>query len=114
MTSQTSAFRDESPKGVGRLQRRRDLADYEDAEAEDERRPSLWVEPATEWGPGHVELVEIPSPRVNDNIVAYWQPREPILAGQSREFSYRLRFTNEPLDDSLESVFEYLATGSGR
>jgi glucans biosynthesis protein len=51
-----------------------------------------------------VELVEIPSPRVNDNIVAYWQPRDPILAGQSRQFSYRLRFTDEPLDNSLARV----------
>lgn len=104
MTSQTSAFQDDSPKGFGLLQRKRDFADYEDADAQYERRPSLWVEPATEWGPGHVELVEIPTPRVNDNIVAYWQPREPILGGQSREFSYRLRFTNEPLDDSLARV----------
>jgi glucans biosynthesis protein len=102
---QTSHFVDESPKGFGLLQRKRDFGDFEDAEAQYERRPSLWVEPATEWGPGHVELVEIPSPReMNDNIVAYWQPREPIAAGQSRQFSYRLRFTDEPLDDSLARV----------
>ena len=37
------------------------FADYQDAEAQYERRPSLWVEPAR-MGPGHVELVEIPSP----------------------------------------------------
>jgi glucans biosynthesis protein len=102
---QTSAFADESPKGFGLLQRKRDFADYEDAEAQYERRPSLWVEPSTEWGPGHVELIEIPSAReMNDNIVAYWQPREPIAAGQSRQYSYRLRFTDEPLDDSLARV----------
>ena len=41
---------------------------------------------------------------MNDNIVAYWQPRTPIAAGQSAEFSYRLRFTTEPLDDSLARV----------
>jgi glucans biosynthesis protein len=52
-----------------------------------------------------VELIEIPSPReMNDNIVAYWQPSTPIPAGESREFSYRLRFTAEPLDDSLARV----------
>jgi glucans biosynthesis protein len=52
-----------------------------------------------------VELVEIPSPReMNDNIVAYWQPADPIPAGQSRQFSYRLHFTVEPLDDSLARV----------
>ena len=55
--------------------------------------------------PGHVELVEIPSPReMNDNIVAYWQPARRIPAGQRAEFSYRLRFTAEPLDDSLARV----------
>jgi glucans biosynthesis protein len=105
MIVQTSAFSDDSPKGFGLLQRKRNFADYEDGEAQYERRPSLWVEPAAEWGPGHVELVEIPSAReINDNIVAYWQPADPIPAGQSRQFSYRLRFTAEPLDDSLARV----------
>ena len=41
---------------------------------------------------------------MNDNIVAYWQPASPIPAGESGEFSYRLRFTAEPLDDSLARV----------
>ena len=105
MIVQTSAFSDDSPKGFGLLQRKRNFADYEDGEAQYERRPSLWVEPTAEWGPGHVELVEIPSAReINDNIVAYWQPADPIAAGQSRQFSYRLRFTAEPLDDSLARV----------
>ena len=104
-TLQISAFLDDSPKGFGLLQRKREFADYEDSEAQYDRRPSLWIEPSAEWGPGHVELVEIPSPReMNDNIVAYWQPRTPIPAGQSAEFSYRMRFTDEPLDDSLARV----------
>jgi periplasmic glucans biosynthesis protein len=102
---QTSAFLDDSPQGFGLLQRKREFADYQDSEAQFDRKPSLWVEPSGEWGPGHVELVEIPSSReINDNIVAYWQPRTPIPAGQSSEFSYRLRFTTEPLDDSLARV----------
>ena len=105
MVAQVSAFLDDSPKGFGLLQRKRAFGDYQDAEAQYDRRPSAWVEPSTEWGPGHVELVEIPSPReMNDNIVAYWQPADPIPAGQSRQFSYRLRFTVEPLDDSLARV----------
>jgi glucans biosynthesis protein len=80
----------------------------------------LWVEPSGEWGPGHVELVEIPSPReINDNIVAYWQPRTPLPAGQGAEFSYRLRFTDEPLDDSLARVTatrvgQYLSSNAHR
>ena len=101
----TSGFVDDNPKGFGLVQRKRQFADYQDAESQYERRPSLWVEPSGDWGPGHVELVEIPSTReMNDNIVAYWQPRNPIAAGENAEFSYRLRFTAEPLDDSLARV----------
>jgi glucans biosynthesis protein len=102
---QVSAFVDDSPKGFGLVQRKREFADYQDADARFDRRPSLWIEPGADWGPGHVELVEIPSPReVNDNIVAYWQPRTPIPAGERRQFSYRVRFTTEPLDESLARV----------
>jgi glucans biosynthesis protein len=104
-TLKGSYFPDEHPKGFGLVQRKRQFADYNDPEAQFDRHPSLWVEPAGEWGAGHVELIEIPSPRrPNDNIVAYWQPRTPLAAGQSAEFSYRLRFTAEPLDDSLARV----------
>ena len=101
---QVSGFQDDSPKGFGLLQRKRSFEDYQDAEAQYERRPSAWVEPAGEWGRGAVELVEIPSPRENNNIVVYWQPATPLAAGQKSEFSYTLRFTAEPLDDSLARV----------
>ena len=41
----------------------------------------LWVEPIGDWGEGVVELVEIPSDReVNDNIVAFWRPQDPLKA----------------------------------
>jgi glucans biosynthesis protein len=104
-TLQVSAFLDEDPRGFGLLQRKREFADFEDAEALYDRRPSAWVEPLAGWGPGHVELVEIPSDReINDNVVAYWQPSTPIPEGGRAEFSYRLRFTAEPLDDSLARV----------
>jgi glucans biosynthesis protein len=102
---QVSAFVDDSPKGFGLVQRKRQFGDYEDADGLFNLRPSLWIEPGTPWGPGHVELIEIPSDReVNDNIVAYWQPQTPIAAGRSAEFTYRLRFTAEPLDHSLARV----------
>lgn len=108
---QISAFIDDSPKGFGLLQRKRSFEDFEDAEALYNKRPSLWVEPKGQWGRGHVELVEIPSDReIHDNIVAYWQPEAPIPAGQKANFSYRLRFTAEPLDAALARV---VATRSG-
>jgi glucans biosynthesis protein len=108
---QVSGFIDKDPRGFGLLQRKRHFEDYEDAESRYDRRPSLWVEPRGSWGEGHVELVEIPSDReINENIVAYWQPAKPLPAGQGSEFSYRLRWLTEPLDDSLARV---VSTRSG-
>lgn len=102
---QVSSFMDDSPKGFGLVQRKRRFAEFEDAEAQYDRRPSAWVEPRGKWGRGHVELVEIPSDReINDNIVAYWQPGKPLAAGRRAAFSYRLRFTAEPLDASVARV----------
>jgi glucans biosynthesis protein len=105
MIPRVSSFMDDSPQGFGLVQRKRSFADYQDGEAQYERRPSLWVEPKAEWGRGHVELIEIPLAReINDNIVAYWQPAAPLPAGERADFSYRLRLTDEPLDDSLARV----------
>lgn len=104
-TLQVSSFLDDDPKGFGLVQRKRRFGDFEDAEALYDRRPSAWVEPRGKWGPGHVELVEIPTDReINDNIVAYWQPRKPLAAGQPAKFAYRLRFSAEPLDASPARV----------
>ena len=111
-TLQVSAFVDANPRGFGLIQRKRQFADYEDAEARYDRRPSVWVEPRGQWGTGDVELVEIPTDReIHDNIVAYWQPATPLPAHQPAAFSYRLRWTAEPLDESLARV---VATRSGR
>lgn len=104
-TLQVSSFLDDGPKGFGLLQRKRRFGDFEDAEAQYDRRPSAWVEPKGDWGPGHVELVEIPTDReINDNIVAYWQPARPLAAGKPARFAYRLRFTTEPLGGPLARV----------
>ena len=46
-------------------------------------RPSYWVEPHEDWGEGRVELVELPTPdETNDNIVAYWVPKDPLEPGK--------------------------------
>src|SRR4029077_14958794 len=79
---QISAFVDAGPRGFGLIQREREPKAYQDFESHYERRPSLWVEPVGDWGKGAVTLVEIPSDsEINDNIVAYWAPQEPIAAG---------------------------------
>jgi periplasmic glucans biosynthesis protein len=87
---QISSFVDENPKGFGLLQRERDFAAFHDDDQQFQGRPSLWIEPIGEWGPGHVQLIEIPSDsEVNDNIIAYWRPRQPLAAGAEATYAYR-------------------------
>ena len=93
---QVSALTDTNPRGFGLLQRDRDFANYLDLEAGYHRRPGLWLEPHGDWGPGAVELVEIPlEDETNDNIVAYWTPQKPLKAGETIAFAYRIRAFSE-------------------
>jgi periplasmic glucans biosynthesis protein len=88
---EVSAFGDTTPRGFGLMQRTRTPGDYNDLVAHYERRPSLWVEPVGDWGPGSVMLVEIPTDKeINDNIVAFWRPAQPLRAGVEHRFDYRL------------------------
>ena len=94
---QVSAFADGAPRGFGLTQRNRDPATYQDFEAHYQQRPTLWIEPVGDWGRGAVMLVEIPSnSEINDNIVAYWQPQDPIPAGSEFSFAYRMFWGTEP------------------
>ena len=80
-----------NPRGFGLMQRDRAFTHYEDLEARYDLRPSAWVEPKGSWGPGRVELVEIPvSDETNDNIVAYWVPANPPKPKQPYDLEYRL------------------------
>lgn len=89
-TLQVSAFVDTNPHGFGFLQRERNPNLYLDDAQRWDMRPSLWIEPIGDWGAGEVTLVEIPSEsEVNDNIVAYWRPKQPLLAGGEATFAYR-------------------------
>jgi glucans biosynthesis protein len=79
------------PRGFGLLQRDRLVSSYEDLESRYELRPSVWIEPVGRWGPGRVELVQIPTPdETNDNVVAYWVPQNPPKPGEPYALSYRL------------------------
>ncbi|MBQ1202977.1 MAG: glucan biosynthesis protein G [Loktanella sp.] len=103
-----SYFAENGPVSFALDQRERDFAHYQDAEAHYELRPSLEVVPEGDWGPGHVRLIEIPTDlEVNDNIVAYWVPEGAITAGDSREFSYQLRWGHLP--DSISSALAHVA-----
>ena len=84
------------PRGFGLLQRDRAFGHYEDLEARYERRPSAWIEPQGDWGPGRVELVQIPTgDEFNDNIVAYWVPDQPPAPLAPYDFSYRLSWQSD-------------------
>ncbi|TPW34052.1 glucan biosynthesis protein [Oecophyllibacter saccharovorans] len=88
---QLGAFVDSGPYGFGLMQRRRAFHDYEDLVLKYEKRPSLWIEPVGNWGDGTVNLVEIPTPsEVNDNIVAFWRPKETLKANQAYRYTYRM------------------------
>jgi periplasmic glucans biosynthesis protein len=87
---QISSFMDDNPKGFGLIQRDRDFNAYQDDEHSFERRPTIWMEPIGDWGAGSVQLTEIPSnSEMNDNIIAYWRPRDVLIAGSRTSFTYR-------------------------
>lgn len=97
---EVSAFADRDPRGFGLVQRRRSFADFEDAEARYERRPSAWVAPQGNWGTGAVVLVELPTENeFNDNIVAFWRPADPLAADRDHAFDYRIHWTAAPPDE---------------
>jgi len=91
-----SSFRVQQLRGFGLMQRDRSFASYEDAEARYERRPSAWVRPLSDWGPGRVELVQLPTPdETHDNIVAYWVPAQAPAPGTPLDFSYEIAWQGD-------------------
>lgn len=104
-----TSFGTTNPKGFGLMQRDRTWERYEDLEARYELRPSAWVTPKGDWGPGRVELVMIPTPdETNDNVVAYWVPDNPPPVGRGVDMNYRLSWqmneeTRPPAGWTLQS-----------
>ena len=94
-----TSFASSKMEGFGLMQRDRASASYEDPEALYERRPSTWIDPVGNWGPGRVELVQIPTPdETNDNIVAYWVPDKLPDPKKPFDFAYTMRWqTNAQL-----------------
>ena len=110
-----SSFADHNPKGFGLIQRDREFSDYQDLDARYEKRPSLWVEPVGDWGPGAVMLIEIPTDREsNDNLVAFWRPTEPLAEHHEWQFTYRLHWCIEPPHASEAPPARVVATRIGR
>ncbi len=87
---QVSAFVDENPKGFGFLQTDRSFERFLDDEQHWESKPSLWVEPLGDWGPGWITLMEVPADsQLNQNMIAYWRPKAALAAGSENSFAFR-------------------------
>ncbi|TCL06057.1 MULTISPECIES: glucan biosynthesis protein D [Sodalis] len=109
---QFNAYMDENPKGFGLLQLDHDFNDYQDVIGWYNKRPSLWVEPVGNWGKGTVNLMEIPTTgETLDNIVCFWQPAEPIVAGREYTYRYRLYWSGEP--PVVSGMARVMATRTG-
>jgi glucans biosynthesis protein len=101
-----NTFADEAPHGFGLMQRERDFSQYQDDGVFYEKRPSVWVEPKSNWGKGVVTLVELPTrDEVMDNIVAFWTPANKPQKGQEHLYGYRLYWCRDnPFGPKLATV----------
>ncbi len=113
-TLQVSAFMDNNPKGFGLVQRDRDFATFQDDDQRFELRPSLWIEPLGDWGQGSVQLIEIPSDNeINDNMIAYWRPRQGLAPGAEAMFSYRQSWCWHPPEQPPLATVTRIRQGRG-
>jgi len=86
-----TSFAMKSLKGFGLMQRDRAFKSYEDTEARYEMRPSAWVTPLADFGPGRVELLQFATPdETHDNVAAYWVPEKLPTPGQPLELAYQI------------------------
>lgn len=109
---QISSFTRQTPRGFGLMQRARSFDAFKDIEANYEARPNVWITPREGWTDGELVLVEIPTPNeYNDNIISFWQLRNPIPAGESHAFSYRMNWgMSAPF---MPALFEVAETRTG-
>lgn len=103
LTPTIFSFRADNPKAFGLLQRDQTFDHYQDDGSWYDKRPSLWIEPTSDWGAGAVRLYEMPTNNENqDNIAAFWTPDKPVRAGDSLAVSYRLTWCNtDPSQSAL-------------
>ena len=98
----TFSFTADNPSAFGLLQRDQTFDHYQDDGSWYDRRPSLWIEPTSDWGKGAVRLYEMPTDNENqDNVAAFWTPAKPVRKGDEMAFGYRLTWTS---DDPSQSA----------
>jgi len=99
--------------GFGLMQRDRIFDHYQDFMADFHLRPSAWVEPLGDWGPGRVRLVELPTGNeYQDNIVAFWMPDDGLLPGERHDFGYKISWAFDR--GIVQPVGQVASTRSGR
>jgi glucans biosynthesis protein len=83
--------------GFGLIQRDRDFSDYQDLFNGYYKTPSVWVRPNGDWKEGEVHLLELSTTNEwQDNIAAFWNPKDQPAPLQPFKFSYTLLWgTNE-------------------
>ena len=107
-----TSFRAESPRGFGLAQRDRAASSYEDLETLYERRPSAFVEPIGDWGPGAVRLLEIQTElETDDNIAAMWVPDRVGPEGLSLRYRLSLGADVPGAPEIARAVATRVATG---
>ena len=111
-SQQVTTFVSNNVKAFGLLQRDRDPEHYLDEMFRYELRGSAWIEPTKPFGNGSVLLLENPTDAdVNDNMVTYWVPAEPMVAGKKIELAYRLTWCDQP--PNRPSIAEVYSTRTG-
>lgn len=111
---QFSAFTDNNPKGFGLMQRDRNFSDYQDLDRRYGDHPSVWVEPDGDWGEGSIDLLELPAAEEsNDNIVAFWRPKNGLTPGVNHHYRYRLHWCWEPPVRSNLALVSSVRVGKG-
>jgi glucans biosynthesis protein len=108
-----TSFAMQSLRGFGLMQRDRAFSSYHDLEARYDLRPSAWVEPIGDWGPGRVDLLQFHTPdETHDNIGAWWFPDRQPVPGEPVEFAWRLTVSDrQPLPPGAWVVQSRLGHG---
>lgn len=111
-SQQVTSFGATNIKAFGLLQRDRDPEHYLDEMFRYELRGSAWIEPTKPFGKGAVLLLENSTDAdVNDNMVTYWVPDEPMVPGKKLELAYRLTWCDQP--PNRASIAEVYSTRTG-
>jgi len=73
------------------MQRTRDYREYQDLVSRFELAAKFVDKAFEQMGAGNNRISEIPTPSEwNDNMVAYWVPKQKIAAGQELRWSYTI------------------------